>query len=39
MDFLPVALEDGSFVAAPDLEVWGRGCSLIIRGLRLIRRG
>ena len=38
-DFLPKALEDGSFVAAPDAKVVGKGLESIQGGLDLLKKG
>ncbi|KAA6409148.1 MAG: zinc-binding dehydrogenase family superfamily [Lasallia pustulata] len=39
VNFLPKALEDGSFIAAPDAEVVGEGLESVQGGLDLLKKG
>lgn len=39
VDFLPKALEHGSFIAAPDAEIVGKGLESIQGGLDLLKKG
>jgi hypothetical protein len=39
VDFLPAALEEGSYVAAPEPEVVGRGLEFINKGFEVQKKG